>query len=83
MASTTVRVDKRTRERITRLSKERGVSAGELLDEVISRFEEDELLAGAERAWRATVEDPESQAAWKEEVDAWDATLLDGLAELE
>lgn len=82
MASTTVRVSDRTREAIGRLSRKRGVSAAELLEELVARFEEDELLAAMNDAYAAVRSDPEQWRALKAERELWDATLLDGLSAL-
>jgi hypothetical protein len=80
-ASTSVRVQVRTRESIARLARERGVSAAELLDELVSRAEDDALLAAMNEDFSRLGDDTEAWAAYESERDAWEATLLDGLAD--
>jgi len=82
MSTSTVRVHKRTQEAISRLSKRRGKSTADLLDEVISRYEEEELLAEMNRAYARTRSDPDAWQAERRERGAWEATLGDGLGEL-
>ncbi|MGH2961304.1 MAG: toxin-antitoxin system protein [Solirubrobacterales bacterium] len=80
--TTTVRVHHGTREAIARLSKRRGTSAAEFLDELVTRAEEDELLDEMNAAYGRLRADPDAWEAERAERGAWDATLLDGLDEL-
>lgn len=82
MATTTVRVNERTREILTRLSRERGISTAELLDELVTRQEQDELLELMNDAYARQREDPMAWQAERSERDAWEQTLLDGLVQL-
>ncbi|MGB2850059.1 MAG: hypothetical protein WBC01_00170 [Solirubrobacterales bacterium] len=82
MATTTVRVNESTRDALTRLSRERGISTAELLDELVSRREQDALLEQMNDAYARQREDPAAWEAERDERDAWEQTLLDGLTQL-
>lgn len=82
MATTTVRVNESTRDVLTRLSRERGISTAELLDELVSRREQDALLEQMNDAYVRQREDPAAWEAERDERDAWERTLLDGLTQL-
>ncbi len=78
-ATTTVRVRPDTRAAIARLSERRGVSTADLLDELVIRAEEDELLGAMNDDFGRLRTD---EAAWQrllEERSTWEQTLLDGL----
>lgn len=82
MATTTVRVQERTREALTRLSRERGISTAEYLDQLVSRREEDQMLEQMNAAYARLQEDPDAWQVERAERGAWEHTLLDGLEEL-
>ena len=79
--STTVRVRGETREAIARLSDRRGVSAAELLSELVAREEENELLGAMNEDFAALGRDATAWRALAEERAVWEQALLDGLAE--
>jgi len=79
-ASTSVRVRPHTREAIARLSRQRGVSAAALLDAIVSREQDEELLAAMNEDFgRANVDQRAGEEMRRERAD-WDQTLLDGLS---
>ncbi len=82
MATTTVRVTESTRNALTRLSRERGISTAELLDELVSRREQDELLEQMNDAYARQRQDPAAWEAERDERGAWERALLDGLTDL-
>jgi hypothetical protein len=82
MATTTVRVRVSTRDALARLSKRRGVSTADLLAELVERQEQDELLEQMNASFAAQRNDPDAWAAEVAEREAWEATLIDGLAEI-
>lgn len=82
MATTTVRVSESTRDALTRLSRERGVSTAELLDELVSRREQDEMLEQMNDAFARQRQDSAAWEAERSERGAWERTLLDGLGDL-
>ena len=79
-ASTTIRVRPHTREAIARLSRQRGVSTAALLDAIVSREQDEELLAGMNEDFRRLRHDPAATEEMRSEREAWDRTLLDGLS---
>ncbi|MFN8149815.1 MAG: hypothetical protein U0R24_01645 [Solirubrobacterales bacterium] len=82
MATTTVRVNAHTRDALTRLSRERGISTAELVDELVARREQDELLERMNDAYALQRQDPAAWEAEQHERGAWETTLLDGLTDL-
>lgn len=80
--TTTVRVHKGTRDALTRLSRQRGVTTADLLAELVERREQDEILERMNAAFARQREDSQTWAAERAEREAWEATLIDGLAEL-
>lgn len=81
-ASSTMRVRPRTRARLRDLAEGEGRSVPDLLDELVERAEDRRMLAQHNAAMNRLRENPDAWAAWKAEVDAWDATLMDGLRDL-
>lgn len=75
MGTTTVRVRVATRDRLAKIGERRGLTAPELLDELVARAEEEDLLASANEHFAATREQRQ------EEIAAWDATAADGLSQ--
>jgi hypothetical protein len=80
-ATTTVRVHRATREAIARLSERRGLATADLLDELVARAEEDELLAAMNHDFEALKSDQRAWNRLEAERAAWEQTLLDGLHE--
>jgi hypothetical protein len=82
MDTTTVRVRVSTRDALARLSGRRGVSTAELLAELVERQEQDEILEQMNASFARQRSDPDAWAAEVAERETWEATLIDGLAEL-
>jgi predicted DNA-binding protein len=82
-ASTTIRVTPETRDRLNRISAERGISAGEVVDELVSTAEDRALIEAMERHYKELRDNPEAWAEFKAEGAAWDATAGDGLVPFE
>jgi hypothetical protein len=78
MATTTVRVHPQTRDAISRLSKQRGKSTPDLLDELVTRAEQDQLLDAMNAEFSRVRSDREAWSAELAERSAWETTLLDG-----
>jgi hypothetical protein len=71
--TTTIRVRRETRDRLNRLASARGLSAPELIGQLVDRAEDDELFAGHAAAYdalRAT--DPDLLAEIEDEDQAWE-----------
>lgn len=71
--TTTIRVTVQTRDRLTTLALERGVSTTELIADLVQRAEDDALLDRANREWAANPEQV------RRENEIWDGTAGDGL----
>lgn len=80
-ATTTVRVRPETREAIARLSAQRGLPAADLLGELVTRAEEDEVLVAMNNDFRKLRADQPGWDRLQADRSAWDQTLLDGLTE--
>ena len=80
-ATATVRVEPEVRDRINALAAARGVKASQLLGQLVRAAEEDQLLADMNADFAALGQDPKAREAYDEELQEWDATLLDGLGE--
>lgn len=78
-ATATIRVTPETRDLLNRISAERGISAGELVDELAAHAEERALLEAMEAHYRELRSDAEAWQAHRAEVAAWDATAGDGV----
>jgi len=77
MATTTIRVRPATRDRLARIGKRRGMSTPELLDELATRAEEDDLVAGLNEDFEKLRRDPDAWREHLEETALWDRTSAD------
>jgi predicted DNA-binding protein len=80
-ATATIRVTPETRDRLNRISAERGISAGELVDELAGQAEGRALLEAMEDHYLELRADPDAWARDRAEVSEWDATAADGLTQ--
>jgi predicted transcriptional regulator len=75
--TTTIRVRRETRDRVNRLAKARGVSAPDLIGQLVDRAEDDELLAAHAAAYDALrTNAPELLREIESEDHAWDRSEL-------
>jgi predicted transcriptional regulator len=75
--TTTIRVGRQTRDRLNRLASARGVSAPELIGQLVDRAEDDELFAGHAAAYDALrASDPDLLAEIEDEDRAWERSDL-------
>ena len=79
-ATATIRVTPETRDRLNRIGAVRGLSAGELVDELASQAEDQALLEAMESHYDQLKLDPEAWELYRAEVTAWDTTAGDGLS---
>ena len=71
--TTTIRVRRETRDRLNRLASARGLSAPELIGQLVDRAEDDELFAGHAAAYDALRgSDPDLLAEIEHEDQAWE-----------
>jgi hypothetical protein len=82
-ATATIRVTPETRDRLNRISDERGISAGELVDELARQAEDRTLLDAVESHYDELRADTKAWELYRAEVIAWEATAGDGLPESE
>jgi hypothetical protein len=83
MATTTIRVDEDTREKARALSCEMGIPIHEVVAKAVDDFRRKQFLAAANAEYAALRADPVAWAELMEERKLWDATLLDGLEDVE
>ncbi len=79
-ATATIRVTPETRDRLNRISAARGISAGELVDELASAAEEHALLESMARHYEELRSDGAAWELHRAEVVAWDAVAGDGVS---
>ena len=76
-----VRVDPRTHSTLRELSAEYDETMSSLLAEAVGDLKRKRFLEAANADYAALAKDPDASRAEKDDRDAWDATLLDGLDE--
>jgi hypothetical protein len=79
-ATSTIRVTPETRDRLNRISAVRGISAGELVDELVRQAEDQTLLEAAAAHYAELRTDSDAWESYRVEIAAWDATAGDGLS---
>jgi len=80
MTTTTIRVDRQTRDRLNELARRRQVPAGKLIDELVREADDRALLDAAGEAWERMAADATQLARYRAEVDdlpAFDNRLPD------
>lgn len=73
MTATTLKVSKDLRDRIARLAGARGLSAGDLLAQLLDEQDRQARLAAVRSAYAS------ADSSYAEETRAWDAAASDGL----
>ena len=81
MTTGTVRINQQALQTLRELAGQRGISMSSLLEEVIENQRRADLLAQANAAYSALQADSQARQELREERDAWDVTLRDGLGE--
>lgn len=82
-ATTTIRVTRKTRDRLQTLAEEYGGSMQSVLEEAVNLLEGQRLLEATNEAYAALRANPVAWQALQEERAEWDVTLSDGLEGLE
>jgi len=75
--NTTLRVKSDTRDRINRLAQEEHLAAGDLLDRLVEKEEQERLLRAMNDDFGRLREDPDAWASFQAETAAWDTTSSD------
>lgn len=79
MASEMVRINPQTYDRLKELSVERGEPMTSTLNAAVDLLYRQRFLDDCDRAYAMLKADPKARKAAREELDAWEATLADGL----
>jgi predicted transcriptional regulator len=80
MATTTIRVETETRDRLNELAGRRRVSAGQIVDELVRAADDRMLLEAAAQDWDRMGADADALATYRaeaEELSAFDSGLPD------
>ncbi|MCD6359992.1 MAG: ribbon-helix-helix domain-containing protein [Armatimonadetes bacterium] len=77
--ATTVRVSNEAHEALKEMSRQRGVSMTQLVDEAVKRMLREDLLRRGNEAYARLRRDPEAWAEELAERRLWDTALMDGL----
>jgi predicted transcriptional regulator len=80
MATTTIRVDTATRDRLNDLARRRRIPAGQIVDELVREADDRALLEAASEGWQRMAADPEALAGYRGEIvdlSAFDTRLPD------
>ncbi|MBK7219004.1 MAG: toxin-antitoxin system protein [Candidatus Promineofilum sp.] len=77
--TTTIRVSRRTRDRLQRLAEQYGSSMQAVLEEAVELYQGQRLLEATNAAYAALRANPVAWQELQEERAEWDTTLNDGL----
>lgn len=80
MASTVIRVDERTSSTLRALAEEQHKPIGQVVKDLVERYEHDRFWAGLHDDFARLKADPSAWADHKAEVTAFEGGSLDGLA---
>jgi predicted transcriptional regulator len=83
MTTTTIRVSTATRQLLNHLARRTGTSMQQVLETALEQYRRQQFLDALNAAYATSHADPRAQAEHAEEQGLWDATLLDGLDDLE
>ena len=79
MSSVTVRISRAAREKLDELASSEGTSMRSVLDRAIEEYRRKRFLEAANDAYARLNADAEAADHNREEQEAWDETLADGL----
>jgi len=79
-ATTTIRVTPDTREALSALSAERGMTTADLVAELVALEQERVLLAAMNQGFADLAADPAAMEEYRAEQRIWDSTVGDGLS---
>ncbi len=77
--TTTIRVSRRTRDALRELTHTSGNSMQQVIEEALELYRRQQLLEATNAAYAALREDANGWNEFVTELEAWDATLADGL----
>lgn len=79
-STTTLRVKTETRDRLNRLAKEERLPAGDFIDLLIAKEEQERALRAMNEDFRRLRQDPQAWEAFQAETAAWDTASADAAA---
>ena len=83
MTTTTIRVSTETRNLLNRLAQSTGTSMQQVLEEALEQYRRQQFLEALNAAYATMRAEPQLHREEAEELALWDATLLDGIENLE
>jgi predicted DNA-binding protein len=78
-ATTTIRVSAETHQLLTNLARETGTTIQDVTARAAELYRRERLFAAANAAYAAIHAESQTASEWQAELQAWDATLNDGL----
>ena len=78
-ATTTIRVDRETRSKLTELARRAHKPIGQVVAEAVERYEEDQFWAEYQAGYARIKEDPQKWSEWNAELNRLDGVVADGL----
>jgi hypothetical protein len=81
VASVTIRIPPTAHERAQRLAAAETTTLGAVIDTALERYERERMLAAYAADMERLRSDPEAWAEYQAEVELWDHTSFDGLAD--
>lgn len=79
MATTSIRIERATHERLKKIAAEEQSSLTGVIDELLDRYEQQEFRKAVAESYARLRSDADAWADYKRELDEWDAVLMDGL----
>ena len=79
MTTTSIRIDRTAHERLKEIARKEHSSLSGVINELLDRYEQDQFRKAVADSFARLRSDPDAWADYKREVEAWDATLMDGL----
>jgi hypothetical protein len=81
MGSQTIRISKDTHDTLRRLAEAAGTTMTAILEAAVKEYHRTKYWEEYDAGYAALKADPEKWADYQKEIEAWDATLADGLAD--
>lgn len=78
-SSAVVKVKPQTHARLLDIAREDDRSMGDVISDLLDRYETERFWAGVKQDIAALEADPDARAQYDAELDAWDSTVGDGL----
>lgn len=79
MATTSIRIERATHERLKTIAAEEQASLTGVINELLDRYERDKFRKAVAESYARLRANPDAWADYKRELEEWDAVLMDGL----